>query len=130
MYVCMIFIGHQFQMRCGHSQDKGSRQEDQLSPIFLQFLDCVWQVLRQHPHYFEFNARYLLVVADHIYSGRFGTFLFNSDLDRVSFVHLSSAYCGLLMFSGGGVYFCWFVLNNEQCYDHYSDIVGMISPPC
>lgn len=75
-------FGHPFLWRCGHGQDRQSRQDDQISPIFLQFLDSVWQLLRQHPHYFEFNARYLLTIADHIYSCRFGTFLFNCDLDR------------------------------------------------
>jgi len=75
-------FGHQFPMRCAHGQDRSARQDDQVSPIFLQFLDCVWQVCKQHPHYFEFNARYLLAVADHIYSGRFGTFMFGSDQER------------------------------------------------
>lgn len=75
-------FGHQFPMRCAHGLDKASRQEDQISPIFLQFLDCVWQLLKQHPHFFEFNARYVLTVADHVHSGRFGTFLFGSDLER------------------------------------------------
>jgi hypothetical protein len=75
-------FGHQFPMRCAHGLDKSSRQDDQISPIFLQFLDCVWQLLKQHPHFFEFNARYVLTIADHIHSGRFGTFLFGSDLER------------------------------------------------
>lgn len=78
-----VSLGHAFQMRCGHSQDRATRQEDQISPIMIQFLDCVWQILRQCMHYFEFNARYILTVADHVYSGRFGTFLFSSDYDRV-----------------------------------------------
>jgi myotubularin-related protein 1/2 len=78
-----IAFGHQFQLRCGHGQDRANRQEDQISPIFLQFLDCVWQLVKQFPHYFEFSARYLLVIADHLHSCRFGTFLFGSDLERV-----------------------------------------------
>ena len=63
-------------------QDKSSRQDDQTSPVFLQFLDCVWQLIHQFPHYFEYNSRYLISIADHIYSCRFGTFLFNSDYER------------------------------------------------
>ena len=78
-----ISFGHPFEMRCAHSQPRASRQEDQMAPVFLQFLDCVWQIMRQHQHFFEFNTRYLLTLADHIYSCRFGTFLFNCDLDRV-----------------------------------------------
>lgn len=77
-------FGHQFQMRCAHTQDRSVRKEDEMSPIFLQFLDCVWQVQHQSPHYFEFNSRYILTIADHIYSGRFGNFLHSCELDRVS----------------------------------------------
>eukprot|EP01038_Epipyxis_sp_PR26KG_P008525 gene8525-11523_t len=75
-------FGHPFQMRSAHTQDKSSRQEDQVSPIFLQFLDCVYQLVRQNPHWFEFNTRFILTIADHVYSGRFGNFLFSSDYDR------------------------------------------------
>eukprot|EP00606_Chrysophyceae_sp_TOSAG23-5_P000451 GSChrysophyteH2.ASY1.ANO1.764.1 assembled CDS len=75
-------FGHAFGMRCAHGQDKATRQEDQVTPIFLQFLDCMWQLIRQYPQYFEFNSRYILTLADHIYSGRFGTFLFSSDAER------------------------------------------------
>ena len=78
-----VSFGHAFQMRCAHSQDKATRAEDQVSQVMIQFLDCVWQIHRQHLQYFEFNARYILVIADHIYSGRFGTFLFSSDYERV-----------------------------------------------
>ena len=78
-----VSLGHPFQMRCAHSQDKATRADDQLSPIMMQFLDCVWQIHHQCVQYFEFNARYILTVADHVYSGRFGTFLFSSDSDRV-----------------------------------------------
>lgn len=75
-------FGHQFGMRCAHGQDRAARKEDEVSPIFLQFLDATWQLVRQQPHYFEFNAKYLLVLADHLHSGRFGTFLFSSDRER------------------------------------------------
>ena len=68
-----LSFGHQFFLRCGHGLNSSSghrnnygninsghiKQEDQLSPIFFQFLDCTWQLLKQHVHYFEFNARYL-----------------------------------------------------------------------
>eukprot|EP01035_Chromulina_nebulosa_P017038 gene17038-22546_t len=78
-------FGHQFHLRAAHTQDKNNRQDDQISPIFLQFIECTWQIVKQYPTYFEFNLKYLLVIADHIYSGRFGNFLFNSDLDREAY---------------------------------------------
>ena len=77
-----LSFGHQFNLRCAHGQDKARRQDDQISPIFLQFIDCVWQILNQYPTLFEFNAKYLLVLADSIYSCRFGTFLLDTDKKR------------------------------------------------
>lgn len=77
-----LSFGHPLQMRCGHGADPVGRDNDNMSPILLQFLDCVWQLLNQYPHYFEFNKRYVLAIAEHIYSCRFGTFLFNCDADR------------------------------------------------
>lgn len=77
-----LSFGHPLQMRCAHGTDPKLRDEDNISPITLQFLDCVWQLCNQYPHYFEFNKRYILAIAEHIYSGRFHTFLFNCDRDR------------------------------------------------
>ena len=97
-------FGHAFQMRCGHSQDKVTRQDDQISQIFVQFLDCIWQIHHQCIQYFEFNARYILLIADHVYSGRFGTFLFSSDYERVSSC-CSYCYCsGSSSISNSGSY--------------------------
>lgn len=52
------------------------------SPVFHQFLDCVYQMLVQHPNRFEFNELYLRSIFEHLYSCQFGTFLFNSERDR------------------------------------------------
>ncbi|SCU94253.1 LANO_0E06194g1_1 [Lachancea nothofagi CBS 11611] len=54
------------------------------SPVFQQFLDCVQQLLRQNPSKFEFNERFLRRLVYHLYSCQYGTFLFNSELDRVT----------------------------------------------
>lgn len=78
-----LHAGHPFQIRCGHSYDRNSLpKEDDISPIFLQFLDCMFQLVNQFPHYFEYSTRYLLVIADNIYSCRFGNFLFNCEQER------------------------------------------------
>lgn len=49
------------------------------SPIFHQFLDCVYQLYRQHPSKFEFNSRFLKRLFYHHYSCQYGTFLCNSE---------------------------------------------------
>lgn len=40
-------------------------------------MDCVWQIGRQFPNAFEFNEHFLITILDHLYSCRFGTFLFS-----------------------------------------------------
>ncbi|OTF76415.1 hypothetical protein BLA29_009929, partial [Euroglyphus maynei] len=75
-----LSFGHKFAQRLGHGEDKSS--DDNRSPVFLQWLDCVWQIQRQFPTAFEFNETLLLVIADHMYSCLFGTFLANSESTR------------------------------------------------
>lgn len=77
-------FGHPFHTRCGHGEGKNEQggDENELSPIFLQFLDCVFQLVNQFPNYFEFSTRYLLLVSEHIYSCRFGTLLCDSERER------------------------------------------------
>ncbi|XP_036180521.1 myotubularin-related protein 2 isoform X8 [Myotis myotis] len=41
-----LSFGHRFQLRLGHG-DKNHADADR-SPVFLQFIDCVWQMTRQH----------------------------------------------------------------------------------
>lgn len=71
-----LSFGHKFNDRLGH---KSPRER---SPIFIQFLDCVYQVLVQQPHCFEFNSDYLVEFASYFNCGWFGTFLLNSELER------------------------------------------------
>ncbi|KAI4769225.1 phosphatases II, partial [Aureobasidium sp. EXF-8846] len=53
------------------------------SPIFHQFLDATYQMLRQHPTRFEFNERFLRRLFYQLYSCQYGTFLWDSEHDRV-----------------------------------------------
>lgn len=46
--------------------------------MFLLFLDCVWQVVHQHPPAFDFTETYLTVLSDSLYIPIFSTFFFNS----------------------------------------------------
>ena len=52
------------------------------APIFLQWLDCVHQLLLQFPCHFEFNLSFLVKLVQHTYSSLFGTFLCNSLFER------------------------------------------------
>ncbi|KRX56940.1 Myotubularin-related protein 2, partial [Trichinella sp. T9] len=74
-------FGHKFAQRVGHGDDKHSDPER--SPVFLQFIDCVYQLTMQFPTSFEFNMQLLITILDHLYSCRFGTFLFNNEKQRV-----------------------------------------------
>ena len=73
-------FGHKFAQRCGHGDP--NYNDDQRAPIFLQFVDCVWQLLHQFPTAFQFNETFLISILDHLYSCQFGTFLFNSEMVR------------------------------------------------
>ncbi|XP_028903731.1 myotubularin-related protein 2 isoform X4 [Ornithorhynchus anatinus] len=66
--------------RVGHG-DKNHADADR-SPVFLQFIDCVWQMTRQFPTAFEFNEYFLITILDHLYSCLFGTFLCSSEQQR------------------------------------------------
>ena len=63
--------------------DKYATKPSETSPIFHQFLDATWQLLRQHPTRFEFNERFLRRLLYHLYSAQYGTFLFDSERERV-----------------------------------------------
>ncbi|KAJ3588972.1 hypothetical protein NHX12_009824 [Muraenolepis orangiensis] len=77
-----LSFGHRFQLRIGHG-DKNHTDADR-SPVFVQFVDCVWQMTRQFPAAFEFNEYFLVTILDHLYSCLFGTFLCNSEQQRVT----------------------------------------------
>ncbi|KAK9322773.1 protein-tyrosine phosphatase-like protein [Lipomyces orientalis] len=53
------------------------------APIFHQFLDCVYQLLRQFPDRFEYQERFLRRMLYHLYSCQYGTFLYNNEQERV-----------------------------------------------
>ncbi|CAG8720546.1 7767_t:CDS:2, partial [Acaulospora morrowiae] len=102
-----ISFGHKFSDRSGHlsnekyfvnaantnaansafnsMQSKFYKQSHvrETSPVFHQFLDCVYQIHSQFPTRFEFNETFLIELHYHCYSCQFGTFLFNSEKERV-----------------------------------------------
>ncbi|KAL3085060.1 hypothetical protein niasHS_010129 [Heterodera schachtii] len=96
-------FGHKFAQRIGHGQEKPDDAER--SPIFVQFVDCVWQLYNQFTSAFEFNVRFLKTLLDELYSCRFGTFLYNNERERHDLeVKLNTVSL-------------WsFILDNKQCF--------------
>ncbi|KAM7237961.1 hypothetical protein CapIbe_010919 [Capra ibex] len=73
-----IAFGHKFSERCGHLD--GDPKE--VSPVFTQFLECVWHLTEQFPQGFEFNEAFLLQIHEHIHSCQFGNFIGNCQKER------------------------------------------------
>ena len=70
-------FGHKFQDRCG-----GNLGQNETSPVFLQFLDCVYQFMAQNPTIFEFEESLLHCFVTHSYSNWFTTFSGNNEQER------------------------------------------------
>jgi hypothetical protein len=56
--------------------------EDQRAPIFLQWLDCLHQLISQFPNAFEFNLELLLFLALNYNTNLYGTFIYNCEMER------------------------------------------------
>ncbi|KAM6140397.1 LOW QUALITY PROTEIN: phosphatidylinositol-3,5-bisphosphate 3-phosphatase MTMR6 [Pterocles gutturalis] len=72
-----ISFGHKFSDRC--CQLDGDPKE--ISPVFTQFLESVWNLTEQFPQAFEYNG-FLLQIHEHVHSCQFGNFLGNCQKDR------------------------------------------------
>ncbi|KAL2304529.1 hypothetical protein Nmel_013283 [Mimus melanotis] len=72
------FLYYFYTTMCGHLD--GDPKE--VSPVFTQFVECVWQLMQQFPCSFEFSERFLLEIHDHVYSCQFGNFLGTCHKDR------------------------------------------------
>ncbi|KAJ8405563.1 hypothetical protein AAFF_G00315430 [Aldrovandia affinis] len=79
--------GHSFLDRCNHLHQKDKESQ---SPVFLLFLECVWQLLQQHGPAFQFSETYLTVLSDSVHVSIFSTFLFNSPHQRANIMKAES----------------------------------------
>eukprot|EP01031_Cornospumella_fuschlensis_P044073 gene44073-53884_t len=61
----------------------GGGDSEERSPVFIQFLDCVHQLVYMYPKAFEYTEELLVFLADHSMSSLFGNFLGNSEKERV-----------------------------------------------
>ncbi|XP_059174650.1 myotubularin-related protein 10-B-like isoform X2 [Physella acuta] len=81
-----VVMGHPFQKRLHLVWSPEPAAELEQSPLFLLFLDCVWQLLQQFPSSFAFTETYLTTLWDTVNIGLFETFLFNSCWHRKKFL--------------------------------------------
>eukprot|EP00063_Salmo_salar_P053362 XP_014028197.1 PREDICTED: myotubularin-related protein 12 [Salmo salar] len=82
--------GHAFLDRSNHLHLK-DKVESQ-SPVFLLFLECVWQLQQQHGPAFQFSETYLTVLSDSVHVPVFTTFLFNNDSHRDNILRAESPH--------------------------------------
>ena len=89
-------FGHKFSSRLGHVCEPGESNTSsngtssasaskETSPVFTQFLECVWQITQQFPCAFEFNERFLVKLHEHAHSCQFGNFVGNCEKDRLDY---------------------------------------------
>ena len=71
-----------FRWRLGVGTGPNAEEATELSPVFVQWLDCVWQVWRQAPWAFEFSDELVATIYNHVYSGLFGTFEYNCEKEH------------------------------------------------
>ncbi|KAL7714990.1 phosphatidylinositol-3 [Entamoeba marina] len=74
-------FGHKFKTRTGFG---AVCPHGQYSPIFHQFLYCVYVLLGSFPNAFEFNQQFLLELDDAVFCSDFGTFLGDCEAERVA----------------------------------------------
>ncbi|XP_035207157.1 myotubularin-related protein 3-like [Stegodyphus dumicola] len=98
-------FGHKFADRCG--QSGGTEDRNERSPVFIQWLDCIYQLLEQFECHFEFNQQYLARLVLHTYSCLFGTFLCNTDQSRNAYKVSNRTFS------------VWPVLNEKSQFHNY-----------
>ncbi len=79
-----IAFGHKFGDRCGHGV--GANDTNERSPVFLQWLDCIYQLFIQNPVAFEFNEMFLVRQICFFFSNK--SKYFCSILVEISFTYI------------------------------------------
>jgi len=89
-----FLAGHLFNQRLSSSpsQEETNPNVDddsntQISPIFLLFLDCVFQLTQQYSDEFEFSEIYLIHTWDYSCSGLFYTFSFDGIISFLNYLN-------------------------------------------
>ncbi|XP_044953406.1 phosphatidylinositol-3-phosphatase myotubularin-2-like [Hordeum vulgare subsp. vulgare] len=99
-----LAFGHQFAERMGlptlakggqpeNPSVKSQASDNKTSPVLLQWLECIAQLMRMYPSAFEFSSAFLVDFIDAVLSCRFGNFLCNSEWERKQAEVESSCPC-------------------------------------
>ncbi|KAF2073570.1 hypothetical protein CYY_005119 [Polysphondylium violaceum] len=114
-----LSFGHLFATRCNHIN---SLNEDDFSPIFLLFIDAVWQLTCLLPTTFEFNETFLIKILDSVYNCRYKTFLFNSEKEKnqnlKSHPNLVSLWCAINSNIEPYVN-CFYIMNSKPIFENF-----------
>uniref|UniRef100_A0A665UF01 Myotubularin phosphatase domain-containing protein n=1 Tax=Echeneis naucrates TaxID=173247 RepID=A0A665UF01_ECHNA len=73
-----VMAGHRFYSRINYHRDNDKEE----APVFLLFLDCVWQLWSQYPSRFQLTEDFLLALHDSIHLPIFSSFLANCQRER------------------------------------------------
>ncbi|XP_029959458.1 LOW QUALITY PROTEIN: myotubularin-related protein 11 [Salarias fasciatus] len=73
-----VTAGHRFHSRGNYHRDNDKDE----APVFLLFLDCVWQLWSQFPSRFQLTEDFLLALHDSVQLPLFSTFLSNCQRER------------------------------------------------
>ncbi|XP_042160523.1 myotubularin-related protein 11 isoform X1 [Oncorhynchus tshawytscha] len=73
-----VMAGHRFLSRINYHRDSDKEE----APVFLLFLDCVWQLWVQYPSRFQLTGDFLLALHDSFHLPLFSSFLANCHRER------------------------------------------------
>ena len=77
----VVAFGHKCADRLGFSEHSAAGSTE-WSPILLQLLDAILQLVHQFPSAFEYSALALSFLATHAYAGYVHTFTYDTDAER------------------------------------------------
>lgn len=67
------------------------------SPVFLQFMDAVSQIMKNYPNSFEFNEYFLIHILDFAHNGQCGDFLVNCEAAYRSTYQSTTTSCWAML---------------------------------
>ncbi|KAJ8367036.1 hypothetical protein AAFF_G00333730 [Aldrovandia affinis] len=86
-----VTAGHRFLSRANYYHDRDRDREE--APVFLLFLDCVWQLWTQFSSYFQLTEEYLLALQESTHLPLHCSFLYDCERERSRrSQHLTQSY--------------------------------------